>query len=163
MDYQIMPVERLGYLDLERLSEAGMADGALPVVLYDGPVTPVNFREFARRPDVAFAAVRRGREWLGFFYLTNLEGRVARIHFCSYRAARGDIAGLGRMALEWCFRTFELQALIGAVPVINGGAVAYARAMGGREMGRVPGMCWIERLRRAVDAWMFLFLPEKED
>lgn len=163
MEYQIKPAEMLGNGEIDRLFEAGMADGALPVVLYDGPVSPESFRAFVRRPDVVFAAVIRGREWLGFFYLTSLEGRVARLHFCSFRAARADIEVLGRMALDWCFRTFELQALIGAVPVINGGAVAYARAMGGREMGRVPGMCWFDRLQRAVDARMFLFLPQEED
>ncbi|MDR0882572.1 MAG: hypothetical protein LBP55_08515 [Candidatus Adiutrix sp.] len=96
----------------------------------------------------------------GFFYLTDFEGATARIHFALYAAGRPARLALGRQVLAWCWATFELQALLGVIPGLNLGAVNYARALGGRELGRLPGYCWVARLKRAVAGRQFLFERE---
>lgn len=147
--------------ELERLYEEGKADGALGLVSYDMPMTYEVFSLFARRCEVLAACYGAGSKPLGFFYLNDFEGSTARLHFCLYQAGRGDRHEIGRQALKWCFDTFKFKSLIGAVPVIYSGACDYAREMGGREMGWIPGLCWIERLKRAVGALVFIFEPKE--
>ena len=41
----------------------------------------------------------------------------------------------------------------------NRGAIDYALNLGGRLLGKIPGFCWIERLKRSVSGIQILFLP----
>ncbi len=142
-----------------RLYDVGQRDGVLDMVAFDTQVSRDMFILFARRTEVFGAVYDDRRVPMGFFYLTSFEGGTARLHFCNFKAARPVLAELGRLVLNWCFETFEFQSLIGIVPSFNGGAIRFAREMGGREMGRIPGACWVERLKRAVSGIQFLFLP----
>lgn len=146
--------------ELDRLYDIGKGDGVLDIVAFDANVSREMFMMFTRRVEV-FGAVYDECIPMGFFYLTSFEGGTARLHFCNFRAARPVLAELGRLVLDWCFETLEFQSLIGIVPSFNVGAIRFAREMGGREMGRIPGVCWMERLKRAVSGIQFLFLPPK--
>lgn len=146
---------------LAELYQVGKADGALDLVIFDASVTLDLFCLFARRQEVFGAVYDHNNKPLGFFYLNTFEGASARLHFCTFKAARENRHEIGRKVLKWCFETFEFKSLIGAVPVIYSGACDYAREMGGREIGWIPGMCWIERLKRTVGALMFVFEPSE--
>lgn len=159
--YDIKLYWHLSDEDLGRLYDIGKADGVLDLVAFDANISREMFALFAQRVEF-FGAVYGGGdggEPMGFFYLTSFEGGTARLHFCNFRVARPFLAELGRLVLDWCFETFEFKSLIGIVPAFNVGAIRFAREMGGREMGRIPGMCWMERLKRAVSGIQFLFLP----
>ncbi len=148
--------------ELGHLYDIGWRDGVLDMVAFDAHVSREMFIMFTRRVEVFGAVYDDRRIPMGFFYRTSFEGGTARLHFCNFRAARPVLGELGRLVLNWCFETFEFQSLTGIVPSFNGGAVTFARKMGGREMGRIPGACWVERLKRAVSGIQFLFLPPRK-
>ena len=145
--------------DLSRLYSQAKADGALDVMAYDLAVSEDLFVLFARKAEVFGAVYGSKKDPLGFFYLTGFEGGTARIHFCLFRAGRADRLEIGRQVLAWCFETFEFQCLLGVVPEINQGAARFAENCGGLKMGKVPGFCWVDRLKRAVGGLQFLFTP----
>lgn len=177
MTFKIKLYWEMSDAGLEELYEIGRAEGVLDHVLYDVRADKNLFLIFARKAEV-FGAVYapggafrpRGAEErspgrpkdgrpLGFFYLDSFEGSTARLHFCLFRAGRNERLAVGRQVLDWCFETFEFKSLVGVVPALNPGAVGYARAMGGRCLGLIPGACWIERLRRTVAGVQFVFKP----
>lgn len=159
--YQIKQYHRLTDEDLAELYRLGRDCGALSVTALDFAGFDQNwFWLFARRAEV-FAAVEGGPgRFVGFFYLTDLLAATARIHFCLFREGRRRRASIARDVLGWCFAAFEFQSLTGIVPVINQGAARFARECGGRELGLIPGACFVDRLRRAVGGQQFLFLPD---
>lgn len=142
---------------LAEIYRTARREGVIDQVAFDAAVNEECFLLFARRVEVFGAGFDdRGRP-LGFFYLNNFEGATARLHFCLFEAGRPRRLELGRRVLDWCFETFEFKALLGLVPTVNPAAIDYARRMGGRESALIPGLCWIERLKRTVDAVQFIF------
>lgn len=153
--------------ELRELYETGAGDGTLNAVAYDCPrLDGQLFETFVRRLDRIgfFAGVYdRAGQSVGFFFLSCFEGETARLHFCLFRRAAQRRHEIGDFALKHIFRLFQVKTLIGLVPVINPGAARYARAMGGQEMGLIPGACWIARLRRSVGGVQFLFHRTMEE
>jgi|GEM_PF-6590184 len=157
IDFSILLYWQLSEDQLTEIYETALGEGVLDLVAFDAKVDEGSFLIFARRAPVFGVGCGPEGQPLGFFYLTGFEGRAARVHFCFFKAGRELRSFLGRAVLDWCFSVFELQSLIGVVPAINPGACQYAREMGGLMMGIVPGMCWIERLKRAVGGVQFVF------
>ena len=159
-EYEIKLYWQLTDAELGNIWFRGMVCGALPLMARDiQEMTPELFSLFARRVEVFGSIYTPDGVNVGLFYLTDFEGSTAQIHFCLFEAGRKDRLAIGREVLDWCFKTFEFQAVVGIVPSINQGAARFARECGGREMGIIPGHCWIARLKRAVGGHQFLFLP----
>lgn len=161
MDCNIKLFWDMDYGEIDRIYDVGEAEGALKAVMYMAPMDRYMFACFARNCVVFGAGFDQAGNVLGFFYLDGFEGATARLHFCFFEAGRKDRHALGHQVMEMCFKQFHLKALIGVVPSIYSGACDYAREVGGREVGRIPGMCWFERLRRNVGAVMFVFEPQE--
>ena len=156
MSYEIKQYWQLSDKDIDALYDSAVAEKVLEMVAYDMPVNRELFHLFAKRAEV-FAAVYDGATHQAFFYLSHFEGSVARLHFCFFKTGRPDRHEIGRLVLNWCFDSFDFKCLISVPPATNFGAVKYAREMGGREVGKLPGFCWIEKLKRVVDGIMFIF------
>lgn len=146
---------------LSNIYEAARREGVLGLVAFDTAVDEEGFLLFARRVEVFGSGFDDQGRPLGFFYLTSFEGSTARLHFCLLAAGRPHRQFLGRAVIDWCFKTYELESLIGVAPSINRGACQYAREMGGQEMGVIPGLCWIDRLKRSVGGVQFVFINTK--
>lgn len=143
--------------DLSKIYQTAKREGVLNLVAFDVDINEECFKLFARRVEVFGAAFNDEGRPVGFFFLANFEGATARFHFCFLKAGRKDRRVIGQTVLDWCFGTFEFQSLIGVIPSINQGACQFAREMGGKEMGIIPGMCWINRLKRSVGGVQFIF------
>lgn len=146
--------------DLEELYEAARQERMLEIIGREADsVSWTDFLDVVRLSQLFFAGYRPGDgKPLGFAYLSHPEGDTARVHFAMFRAGRADRLELGRRALEICF-AHPWACLVGLIPVTFAGAVQYARDLGGREMGRIPGACWMARLGRSVAGAQFLFFP----
>ena len=117
----------------------------------DGPA----FCRWMRQDDVhPWIVLFRGVP-CGFVYLTNLEGKSARVHFCTLpmgTARTGDrrsaVLGFGLFSLGSMLweknesGSFRLDTLIGVTPLCNSRAVKFIRRLGARVIGEVPGACW---------------------
>lgn len=151
--------DQMSGAELAALYSAGQNDKALHAVAYALPwlITADYFFNFASSVDVFCGGFDVAGEPWGFFYLDSFEGETARLHFCPYRSARADIDDCGRRAIDWCFKHYDLQCLIGIVPEPYFSAADFARRMGGREMGKVPGIAPMARLKRALAGHIFIF------
>lgn len=142
---------------LSEIYHTARREGVLDRVAFDTSVNEECFLLFARRVEVFGTTFDSENRPVGFFYLTNFEGATARIHFCLFEAGHPHRVAVGRRVLDWCFDVFEFKALIGVIPSGNAGAIGYARKMGGREIARIPGLCWMDKLKRSVSGVQFIF------
>jgi len=154
---KILRYDQLNNKQLAQLYDIAKRENVLDAVAFDVAADLDLFLASVRLMTFFGAGYDSKDQPLGFFYLTNFEGSTARLHFCFFEAGRDRRLELGRWVLDWCFKAFEFKCLIGIVPVINRGAVNYARALGGYEMGIIPGICYIHRLERSVGGVQFIF------
>lgn len=148
---------------LETIYETARDERVLDLVSFDAPINKDKFLRAVKQLEVFGTGFDETGRPLGFFYLTSFEGATARLHFCFFKAGCPDRLAIGRAVLAWCFDSFKLEALIGVVPYFNRPALNYALEMGGREMGSIPGMCWIHRLKRAVGGVQFIFTDQRKE
>jgi len=142
----------------------------------DGPA----FCRFLRRPGVhPWLVAWRGLP-VALYYLTDLQGRSAHVHFCFLPCGTRRLAvprkalpealrpagasphvrlplaraaalfGLGAALWEVPEQGFRLDTLIGITPQSNRSALAFVRSLGAREHASVPGLCWLYDARRNV-------------
>ena len=91
----------------------------------------------------------------GFYYLTDVQGKSARVHFCALplgtRRTKGRIpavVGFGLFSLGSLLwernesGSFRLDTIIGVTPVCNTEAVKFIHKVGAQDIGVVPGACW---------------------
>jgi len=156
-DFRVWLYWELSDAQLSDIYHTARRENVLEQVAFDAPVNEECFLLFARRVEVFGACFDPDGRPAGFFYLTNFEGSTARIHFCLFEAGHACRATIGGRVLDWCFEVFEFKALIGIIPSTNTGAIGFARKMGGREIARIPGFCWIEKLKRSVSGVQFIF------
>lgn len=91
----------------------------------------------------------------GFYYLTNLEGKSANVHFCTLPMSTHRtgsklpvVVGFGMFALGsllWEKNVsggFRMDTIIGVTPVVNRRAVKFIHKVGAQDIGVVPGACW---------------------
>jgi hypothetical protein len=140
--------------------DAAVAERKLDIVLFAREYTRDDFITEFQAASAATSYDDQGQP-RGFIYLTSFEGRTARLHFCPFGVARPYLYDLAGAAMEWAYRVYDLDALLGAVPVINQGACRFAEAMGGVSLGVIPGLCYIRRLGRHVDGAMYLFKKQE--
>lgn len=163
----------LTYDDLAAIFAASRHDGTFGLTMHDWPEDEVNEVEFVstlRRFPLTVGLQSDG-QWAGYVYVTEFEGQSGRVHFGVCGPAKGDRAlcvELGRAALGWIFENVrttpggskhkhELMSLVGAVPMCNGGALALAHAVGGRQASIIPGLCYFARGDRCHDGAIFIF------
>ena len=157
MDFQIKMYPEMSDGDLAELYQTAESEKLFDHVCYDWPMSEAVFSLAVRRAEV-FAAVYDGEgQPLAFFYLTDFQGLSAHVHMGFFKRGRSRRHEVGRMVLNWCFETFAFQCLVGLIPVINRAAAWYAGELEGERLGKIPGCCWIERLRQSVDGIMFIF------
>jgi len=147
----------------------------------DGPA----FCRFLRRPGVfPWLVAWRGLP-MALYYLTNLQGRSAHVHFCFLPCGTRRVAvpaelcpakggkstrlplvraaalfGLASALWEAPERGFLLDTLIGMTPEHNAPALALVRSLGGEEHGAVPGLCWMHEEKRNVPGMITTFSRE---
>lgn len=167
--YKIKLYWEMNDAEVESLYEIGFREKALDHVIYDIRADRKIFLIFTGRAEVFGAVYDTAEAPMGFFYLDSFEGSTARIHFCFFKAGRGDCYEIGRQVLKWCFETFDFKCIRGIVPAFNVGVIRYAHKLGGRFRGFIPGNCWIERLKRSMAGAQFIFTrsvcrqgPERE-
>ena len=117
----------------------------------DGPA----FCRWMRQDDVhPWIVLFRGAP-CGLVYLTDLQGKSARVHFCTLPmgTARTSgrlpvVVGFGLFSLAsmlWettAGGSFRLDTVIGVTPVCNRAAVKFIHRLGARDVAEVPGACW---------------------
>lgn len=145
-----------------------LASGRARTVGHDmPPMDAAGFCRWMRRDGVYPWIVAFRGEPVGFYYLTDVQGRSARIHFltlpCGTRRTAGRrplakaaaLYGMG-MAL-WDEEGYRLDTLIGFTPASNRPAVRFVRSLGGHDHGEVPGLCWLHDEGRSVPAVITVF------
>ena len=105
----------------------------------------------------------------GMFYLTDMEGTSARVHFAFLPLGLAPSAqtpapvALGRFCVASVLRdryddgSFVLDTLVGLTPAVNPSAVKRVRRCGGEVLGTVPGACYVDGQPRNVDGVVSYF------
>ena len=94
--------------------------------------------------------------------LNSLHGKTAWGHFCvlpcgvrRYEGMPLPIAVCVGMLAQWLYARkdgdFALERVLGSTPATNEPALKAAHLMGGHEVARVPGSCYIYSRRQNID------------
>lgn len=139
-------------MDFWRLVQASGRDRS---ICFDMP--PMDGRAFSswcRREDIHPWVVTFQGVPMGFYYLTQRQGKTAHVHFltlpCGTHRTKGRLPvavaaglfGLGSALWEKTATSFMLDTLIGVTPTCNEKAVKYILRCGAVECGTVPNMCF---------------------
>ena len=140
-------------MDFWRLVQASGRDRDVAYCL--PPMDGQGFCRWMRQEDVHPWAVLYQGEPVGFYFLTDRQGKSAQVHFCTLpvgvkrTASRLSLVramGLYAVGAALWERNqsggFVLDTLIGITPLCNTRAVKYVRTLGARDCGIVPDMCW---------------------
>ena len=130
-----------GPLSLGALYDALLAEGLLEVFCYDGaPSCDAFIEKFGRDDHWTYAAFREDGAPLVMAVVNGVTGKSGLAHFCYFRAGLPLAAALAR---EWLLMLAEggMKSLVGLTPAPFRHALRFARAMGFRQVGIVPGAC----------------------
>lgn len=132
------------------------AENLLETVIYDGTLSREQFIALTGQ-GIALSIRQRGA-LLGAAWLLDLHAATGSVHFCFFKAGRGEAVPLGRECLRRIFAACGLQSLYGISPKSNRAAVRYAEAVGGNILGEVAGACLLHhRGGRLVPAMVSTF------
>jgi hypothetical protein len=104
-------------------------------------------------------------ERLAFFWIEGRLGMGAFFHFGFLEAGRPFKMEIGRQVLKAVARA-GYKCLASLAPASRPHVVAYGLAMGGQDMGRWPGVCYMAERDEWVDGTLIKFIldnSEKED
>lgn len=135
------------------------AENLLEMVIYDGTLSREEFIALTGQ-GIALSIRKGGRRGalLGAAWLLDLHAATGSVHFCFFKAGRGEAAPLGRECLRFIFSACALQSLYGVSPKSNRAAVHFVEAVGGRILGEVAGACLLHhRGGRLVPAMVSTF------
>ena len=143
--------------------EKAKASGRLEKFFYDRPeVSLPDFVRWCRNGNNLPWFVLLNGELLAMCALNSLHGKTAWGHFCvlpcgvkRYEGMPLPIAVCVGMLAQWLYAkkdgAFALERVLGSTPATNGPALKAARLMGGHEVARVPGSCYIYSRRQNID------------
>lgn len=145
--------------EIKALFEAMKEQGHLKTVFYDKSVVDADgfVREMKRRDTNFFAVYDLDKTPLAIFWLNTHEGRSARVHFCTFKAAFGRAPSIGRECLS---RTLQMKAddeyvfdcLIGITPADNKLAVRALKRAGMVASATIPSMLYNAYTNKPMDA-----------
>lgn len=101
--------------------------------------------------------VFRGADLVALVWLTNLEGRMCRGHFCVFRKYWPESRHIGsfvRSSLleqKYADGSYCFDVLVGMIPKINARAVNVAKKSGFVYVGAIPFGAWIKEKGVSVD------------
>lgn len=135
-----------------------VAEGVERSVFCDGSVDgPEAFADLMGCGHVHPFGVFRGSDLVALLWLTNLEGKMCRGHFCVFKKYWPESRHIGsfmRQSLldqkyedgSYCF-----DVLVGMIPKINTRAVNVAKKAGFDYIGSIPFGAWIKEKGVSVD------------
>lgn len=143
-------------MDFWRLVQASGRDREVAYCL--PPMDGKGFVRWMRQDDVHPWGVLYKGVPVGFYFLTDKQGKSAQVHFCTLpvgvrRVRLGGhqislVRAMGMYATASALWErnqsggFVLDTLIGVTPLCNEKAVKYAHMLGAQDCGIVPDMCW---------------------
>lgn len=137
-----------------RMDQEGMA-GA---VFCDGSVVDAEtFAELMGSSHVHPFCVFRGSDLVALVWLTNLEGKMCRGHFCVFRKYWPESRHIGafvrKSLLEQKYKdgSYCFDVIVGMIPKINTRAVNVAKKAGFEYIGSIPFGAWIKEKGASVD------------
>ena len=98
---------------------------------------------------------------LAYFWTCDRQGHGAFFHFNFLEAGLLFKMELGRYVLK-VLAAAGYKCLASVTPVFNLHVVAYGEAMGGKVMGRWPGVCYVAAKDEWVDGILLQFLLHEE-
>ena len=125
-------------------------DGLLPFVFYDGLTDNYSdYIHFMSDPAVAcyYAYDAAGRA-VASCWLNNYIGLAAQIHFVFLRHVGDSALDIARATVAHILRPGIISALYGITPKPYRHAWHFARQVGFKVMGEVPGVCWVARRKQ---------------
>lgn len=161
LDYQF--IDDVSNRGLAFFWEKAKASGRLEKFFYDRPeVSLPDFIKWCRNGGNLPWFVLLNGELLAMCALNGLHGKTAWGHFCvlpcgvrRYEGMPLPIAVCVGMLAQWLYAkkdgAFALERVLGSTPATNGPALKAARLMGGHEVARVPGSCYIYSRRQNID------------
>ena len=96
---------------------------------------------------------------VGYFWTCGKIGHGAFMHFNFLSGGLFCKEEAGRYVLKVLWAC-GYKCLAGLIPVGSRHVMAFARSVGGRVMGRWPGVCYVAARDEWVDAMLFQFKPE---
>lgn len=147
-DYEIRNMNNLDEAEREVWRDRLIADGTMGAVFPDArreELADDVWPAFINSPHVEINVVysEGGLCRLGLFWLTNKGGPMALLHFGFLKAGLPMKEDVGRQVLERLW-SVGYQFLASLTPEYNFPAIAYAKSLGGRVVGR-----WLKACRRA--------------
>lgn len=173
--YSIIPYTQHDGVPSFRDSEIGAwfarieAEGTLPRLFFDGAVIYAkDLVSLAKTSGVYLFTVWKplpqeeaGAEMVGFFWLRDFVGNAAFLHHVIFKKFWGPEArAIGRFVLEFIFGVGEtpqtplVGTLLGLTPYNNIPAMRFARDIGMKMSGKVPGVFYDVYNNCTVDGWM---------
>ena len=143
--------------------EKAKSSGRLEKFFYDRPeVSLPDFIRWCRNGNNLPWFILLDGELLAMCALNSLHGQTAWGHFCvlpcgvrRYEGMPLQIAVCEGVLAQWLYAkkdgAFALERVLGSTPATNGPALKAARLMGGHEVARVPGSCYIYSRRQNID------------
>ena len=143
--------------------EKAKSSGRLEKFFYDRPeVSLPDFIRWCRNGNNLPWFILLNGELLAMCALNSLHGKTAWGHFCvlpcgvrRYEGMPLQIAVCVGMLAQWLYARkdgdFALERVLGSTPATNGPALKAAHLMGGHEVARVPGSCYIYSRRQNID------------
>lgn len=146
------------------------AAGRSRSILFDMPEPDEQgFAQWVRRPDIHFWLVAYKGVTMGAYYLTQMQGKSAHIHFITlpcttHRTANrrpvslaAALFGLGSSLWEPSASSYKLDTIIGVTPMSNTAAVKFIQRCGAVECGVLPGGCYFHDTGENVPALLTVF------
>lgn len=143
--------------------EKAKSSGRLEKFFYDRPeVSLPDYIRWCRNGSNLPWFILLDGELLAMCALNSLHGQTAWGHFCvlpcgvrRYEGMPLQIAVCVGMLAQWLYARkdgdFALERVLGSTPATNGPALKAAHLMGGHEVARVPGSCYIYSRRQNID------------
>jgi len=142
------------------LFDRTVEEGLLNKVFYDGEILDAqSFLRFVKAPGNLFYVVFDGLEAVAYTWLSHLESRAARIHFCVFKRHHGlNAIDIGKFVLR---KLVELKSsggeyifdvLIGLTPNNNKLALRFAQSCGFKICGVVPNAVFNSISGKSEDA-----------
>lgn len=161
LDYQF--IDDVSNRGLAFFWKEAKASGRLEKFFYDRPeVSLPDFIRWCRNGSNLPYFISLDGKMLAMCALNGIKGKTAWGHFCllpcGVRRHEGmplQIAICVGMLAQWLYArdgdVYALDRVLGSTPATNGPALKAARLMGGHEVARVPGSCYIYSRRQNID------------
>lgn len=144
--------------DIIRIYNWMKNDKTLETVFYNvskEKLTENFFVQFWKRKDLKMFVLFSENKVGGMIWLDRIIDSTAAIHINAFKWTwGGDNIRLFRKAVCQIFTGYNIDVMIGQIPVINQKAIKFSERVGFIKSGIIPKSLYVHRLKKKVDAYL---------